>query len=70
MYPKIVTKINEVYSKGAITITSAFLAACDKKKCPREPNIPNNNKGIESNKEGKIKSFGKKHIDVNKRARE
>ena len=30
----------EEYSKGEVTATSAFLAACDIKKCPKDPITP------------------------------
>ena len=64
------TNIKEVYSKGVITVTSAFFADWDKKKCPSEPIIPIRVKGINSYKFGMIKFFGKKNNDVKNKAKE
>ena len=58
-------KIKDVYLKGDVTATSAYLAALDIKKWPKEPIIPKLIAQIKLNVSGIIKLLGKKIIDVN-----
>ena len=62
--------MNEVYSKGVIITTSAFFAANDAKQWPKEPTMPREIKGTNSENDG-IKKFSDiKKIDVNNNAKE
>ena len=65
-----VTNKKDEYSKGEMTTTSAYLAAWDIKKWPKEPIMPKLIKGIKSNNDGKIKLLGKKTIEVINKAKE
>ena len=64
------TKINEEYSKGEVTATSAFLAACDIKKCPKDPMTPRLIANVNWLISGIIKLEGKKIKEVINKANE
>ena len=64
------TKIKDEYSKGEVIATSAYFAAWDINKCPRDPIIPKLIAKINCIVFGITKLSGKNTIDVISNANE